>query len=61
VILIELAKLVGPDGTAVGVERAAEARAVASALLAAEGLSRAVVGRCSQRLHCCGQPPRTRK
>lgn len=43
VILVELARLVGPHGTAVGVERAAEARAVASALLAAEGLQHAVV------------------
>jgi SAM-dependent methyltransferase len=42
-ILIELARLVGPHGAAVGVERDAEARAVASELLAAEGLEHAVV------------------
>jgi SAM-dependent methyltransferase len=43
VILIELARLVGPHGAAVGVERDAAARAVASELLAAEGLEQAVV------------------
>jgi SAM-dependent methyltransferase len=43
VILIELARLVGPHGTAVGVERDAEARAVAAQLLAAEGFEHAVV------------------
>jgi SAM-dependent methyltransferase len=42
-ILIELARLVGPHGSAVGVERDAEARAVASELLAAEGVGYAVV------------------
>jgi hypothetical protein len=43
VILVELARLVGPHGTAVGVERDAEARAIASERLAAEGLEHARV------------------
>jgi SAM-dependent methyltransferase len=43
VILTELARLVGPHGMAVGVERAPEARAIASAALAAEGLQYAAV------------------
>jgi SAM-dependent methyltransferase len=43
VILVELARLVGPHGVAIGVERDAEARAVAMRVLAAEGLRQAAV------------------
>ena len=43
VILVELARHVGPHGVAVGVERDSEARAVAAELLAAEGLEHAAV------------------
>jgi SAM-dependent methyltransferase len=43
VILLELARLVGSHGAAIGVERDAEARAVASDLIATEGMEHAVV------------------
>src|SRR5690349_20632682 len=43
VILVELARLVGPHGAAVGVERDAEACAIAAQLLAAEGFEHATV------------------